>query len=87
MTDPSTVQITSAATLVHFRSPTVILMKECAVDKSVDLGSNSTIMKTCPCNVEIFSVVNTDKFHKKSFDIFNIFAQNIDCGYMSLRRF
>ena len=21
------------------------------------------------------------KFHRKSFDIFNIFAQNIDCGY------
>ena len=23
-----------------------------------------------------------DKFHQKIIDIFNIFAQNIDCGYM-----
>ena len=30
---------------------------------------------------EIFLVVKTLKFHKKYFDIFLIFAQNIDCGY------
>ena len=39
------------------------------------------IMKTCPCNIEIFSAVKTENFHKKNFDIFNIFAQNIDCGF------
>ena len=36
--------------------------------------------------VLLFSLVEshcrTDKFHKKKFDIFNIFAQNMDCGYM-----
>ena len=33
---------------------------------------------------EIFGVVKNLKFHKskKCFDIFLIFAQNIDCGYM-----
>ena len=30
---------------------------------------------------EIFSAVKTEKFHPKIFDIFLIFAQNIDCGY------
>ena len=30
---------------------------------------------------EIFSVVKIEKFQKKGFDIFLIFAQNIDCGY------
>ena len=30
---------------------------------------------------EIFKVVKTKKFQKKNFDIFLIFAQNIDCGY------
>ena len=30
----------------------------------------------------VFSyVVKIENFHKKSFDIFLIFAQNIDCGY------
>ena len=30
---------------------------------------------------EIFSVVKFENFQKKIFDIFLIFAQNIDCGY------
>ena len=30
---------------------------------------------------EIFLVVKNLKFHQKIFDIFLIFAQNIDCGY------
>ena len=30
---------------------------------------------------EIFWVVKSLKFHQKFFDIFLIFAQNIDCGY------
>ena len=31
---------------------------------------------------EIFKVVKkNENFHKKSFDIFLVFAQNIDCGY------
>ena len=30
---------------------------------------------------EIFKVVKTKKIQKKIFDIFLIFAQNIDCGY------
>ena len=31
---------------------------------------------------EILKVVKNEKFHQKKFDIFLIFAQNIDCGYM-----
>ena len=39
-------------------------------------------MKTCPCNIQrLFSSVKNRKFLWKYFDIFNIFAQNIDCGY------
>ena len=30
---------------------------------------------------EIFKVVKNGNFHQKNFDIFLIFAQNIDCGY------
>ena len=30
---------------------------------------------------EIFKVVKNENFHWKIFDIFLIFAQNIDCGY------
>ena len=30
---------------------------------------------------EIFKVVKNGNFQKKIFDIFLIFAQNIDCGY------
>ena len=29
----------------------------------------------------VFSAVKIENFQKKSFDIFLIFAQNIDCGY------
>ena len=32
-------------------------------------------------NTEIFKVVKNENFHQKNFDIFLIFAQNIDCGY------
>ena len=39
-------------------------------------GANIT--KTCPC--KIFSSCENRKFHQKSFDIFNIIAQNIDHG-------
>ena len=30
---------------------------------------------------EIFKVVKNDHFHQENFDTFNIFAQNIHCGY------
>ena len=30
---------------------------------------------------EILSCKKKENFHKKNFDIFLIFAQNIDCGY------
>ena len=30
---------------------------------------------------KIFKVVNNENFQKKNFDIFLIFAHNIDCGY------
>ena len=42
-----------------------------------------TITKTCPCNfTEIFKAVKNENFQWKFLDIFLIFAQNIDCGYM-----
>ena len=31
--------------------------------------------------IEIFWFCKYENFHCKNFDIFNIFAQNIDCGY------
>ena len=30
---------------------------------------------------KIFNVAKNENFQKKNFDIFFIFAQNIDCGY------
>ena len=39
---------------------------------TTDKGSDIT--KTCPCNIQRF-------FQQKNFDIFYIFAQNIDHGY------
>ena len=40
------------------------------------------ITKICPCNIQrIFFSCKKLKFHQKNFDIFLIFAQNIDCGY------
>ena len=42
----------------------------------------SFITKTCPCNIQKFlKVVKNENFQYKNFDIFLIFAQNIDCGY------
>ena len=40
-----------------------------------------SITKTCPCNKEIFLALKIEHFLLKNFDIFLIFAQNIDCGY------
>ena len=38
--------------------------------------------------IEILKVVKNENFHPKIFDIFLIFAQNIDCGYtLEPRRF
>ena len=33
-------------------------------------------------HIEIFKIVKNENFQSKNFDIFVIFAQNIDCGYM-----
>ena len=42
-----------------------------------------TITKTCPCNKQrFFLALKIENFQLKKFDIFLIFAQNIDCGYM-----
>ena len=38
-------------------------------------------MKTCPWNKQIFLSFKIENFQPKKFDIFLIFAQNIDCGY------
>ena len=39
------------------------------------------ITKTCPCNIQIFLALKIEHIQLKMFDIFLIFAQNIDCGY------
>ena len=40
------------------------------------------ITKTCPCNTQKFlKLYKNENFQLKNFDIFFIFAQNIDCGY------
>ena len=52
------------------------------LDVYVSVSSIHNITKTCPCNIlKFFSVVKIEKFHWKIFDIFNILAQNIHCGY------
>ena len=39
------------------------------------------ITKTCPFNIQgICCEAKIEKFIGKKFNIFNIFAQNIDCG-------
>ena len=43
--------------------------------------SISPITKTCPGNKQMFLALKFEKFQLKMFDIFLIFAQNIDCGY------
>ena len=38
--------------------------------------------KTCPWSIQIFfSAVKIENLVRKKKDIFNIFTQNIDCGY------
>ena len=37
--------------------------------------------KTCLCNIQGFYSCKFEIFHEKEFDIFPIFAQNIDHGY------
>ena len=39
------------------------------------------ITKTRPCNIQKKIGCKNENFHWKNFDIFLIFAQNIDCGY------
>ena len=41
------------------------------------------IKKTCPGNIQgRLSVIKIENFYWKNCDCFNIFTQNIDCGYM-----
>ena len=41
------------------------------------------ITKTCPCNKQrFFLALKIENFQLINFDIFLIFAQNIDLGYM-----
>ena len=43
--------------------------------------SHCFIMETCPCNKQRFLAFKIENFQLKIFDIFLIFAQNIDRGY------
>ena len=38
-------------------------------------------MKTCTCHIQIASEEKIENFIEKKSDTFNIFTQNIDCGY------
>ena len=51
--------------------------------KSPDLSKPLiAITKTHPCNLQrFFSIIKIENFLGKKINIFNIFAQNIDCGY------
>ena len=40
-----------------------------------------TITKTCPCNIQRSYLKIKLKISLEKFDIFLIFAENIDCGY------
>ena len=44
-------------------------------------SSSPNIMKTCPYYKQIFRALKIENFQLNFFDIFLIFAQNIDCGY------
>ena len=49
-----------------------------------DKMTRNIITKTCPCNIHrllSFLALKIENFQLKMFDIFLIFAQNIDCGY------
>ena len=49
---------------------------------TVALNHKTNNYKNMPMKyTEIFKVVKNEKFQVKNFDIFLIFAQNIDCGY------
>ena len=39
------------------------------------------ITKSRPCFIQKLFGCKNENFHSRNFDIFNIFAQNIDCGY------
>ena len=65
--------------LMNFVQTTFLLNLQVAVDYCCD-----HILKTCPCNIQRFfsyHIFKNCKFHWKKNDLFNIFAQNIDCGY------
>ena len=52
------------------------------VDRPINFDKSRSITKTCPCNIQRFSsALQIENFFGKIFDIFNIFALNIDCGY------
>ena len=52
------------------------------MDYDTCTSSKAFITKTCPCDIQkIFSAVKIENFNGKNFDIFIMFAQNIDCGY------
>ena len=48
----------------------------------VNLSLRGYITKTCPCNTQrLLKFKKNENFQWKNFDIFLIFAQNIDCEY------
>ena len=61
----------------------IIMMKDkCELFVGTSCAVPRNITKTCPCNIQrFFSPVKNENFMRKKFDIFLIFAQNIDCGY------
>ena len=74
-------------TYVHLTSVSLILWKLWFIVQAVMFMTTRDILviyhyENMPMqDTEIFKVVKNEHFQLKKFDIFLIFAQNIDCGY------
>ena len=58
-----------------------LIFEERGLYAKYQMSELKLITKTCPCNKQIFLALKIEHFQLKIFDIFLIFAQNIDCGY------
>ena len=70
----------------YWTSSLFFLNKNCTLNKYKKIGKLASpldiITKTCPCNMQrLFSAVKIENIIGNLFYIFNIIAQNIDCGY------
>ena len=57
------------------------LLFNCCSDLSGEIGRHLHYANMSMQYTSIFHGCKNDNFHMKNFDVFLIFAQNIDCGY------